>query len=57
MAKFKQMLRTLLLTLMLITGIQMVSAQVINISGNVSDNSGEPLIGCRGHGLERAQRL
>lgn len=45
MAKFKQMLRTLLLTLMLITGIQMVSAQVINISGNVSDNSGEPLIG------------
>ncbi|MBD5233213.1 MAG: SusC/RagA family TonB-linked outer membrane protein [Bacteroidales bacterium] len=45
MAKFKDMLRTLILTLMIITGIQLTSAQVINISGNVSDNTGEPLIG------------
>lgn len=43
MEKCKSLLRHLFLLLMLLTGIQCLSAQQISVTGTVTDPSGEPL--------------
>lgn len=45
MAKSNSKLQSLFLILLLLTGMQLASAQQINISGTVTDKEGEPLIG------------
>lgn len=45
MAKSNRKIQTLFLSLFLMTGYQTISAQQINITGTVTDPSGEPLIG------------
>ncbi|MDE6525804.1 MAG: carboxypeptidase-like regulatory domain-containing protein, partial [Muribaculaceae bacterium] len=45
MAKSNSKLQPLFLMILMLTGIQIMSAQQINISGTVTDPTGEPLIG------------
>ena len=45
MAKSNSKLQTLFAMLMFVSGIQLMSAQQINITGTVTDVTGDPLIG------------